>query len=311
MIQSMEQLAPRFTVCRLEHLAAVRLTGADAASFLHGQVTSDIEGLAEHGFVAAAYCNPKGRALALLRVIRTGPEEFLLVTSRDLVEPVVKRLRMYVLRAKAVFEPLDWALFGLPDDGTASAFFDTLPERGEALPTAGGIVVNTGAGANRYVHIAPSGEAPGDVVSDADASAWLGLQAVDGIAEIFADTSETFLPQAINLDLVGAVNYRKGCYPGQEIVARLHYLGRLKQRMVRVVIRGAVAEPGQVVTSGGTKIGQVVLCGSSSHEGVALGLASVNFGQLDRDAAALEGGARLEVLDPDYAVPEFDTPAVN
>lgn len=311
MIQSMEQLAPRFTLCRLKHLAAVRLTGADAASFLHGQVTADIEGLAEQGFVAAAYCNPKGRVLALLRVIRTAPDEFLLVMSRDLVEPVVKRLRMYVLRAKAVFEPLDWPLFGLPDDGAASALFDALPARGAALSTAGGILINTGVGANRYLHLAPSGALQGDAAPDVGADAWLGLQAVDGIAEVFAGTSETFLPQAINLDLVGAVSYRKGCYPGQEIVARLHYLGRLKQRMVRVVIRGAVAEPGQVVTSGGTKIGQVVLCGSSSHEGVALGLVSVNFGQLDRDAAALGNGASLEVFDPDYAVPEFDAHAAT
>jgi tRNA-modifying protein YgfZ len=297
-------LVPAFSLSRCEHLAAVRLSGRDAVSFLHGQVSNDIENLAVGGNTLAAYCNPKGRVIALIRVVRTAPEALLLLLARDLSETVLKRLRMFVLRSKATFEPIDAVILGIPEP-TLIPGFEALPDMGKALENNAGVLINVGHLTDRFVLVSSNDQVSDQI--DADDDAWLAINALDAIPEVFTASSEAFLPQALNLDLVGGINFRKGCYPGQEIVARLRYLGKLKQRMLPVSFEGPSPEPGSPLSAGDTRIGHVVLAGPSARQGTGLGLVSVTFAKLDAHAndLVLEDGTKVTVYEPGYEIPEL------
>lgn len=304
MIDDTESSIPEFSTCRCPHLGLVRVTGADAAAFLHGQVSNDITALAINQSAMAAYCNPKGRAIALLRILRTGPESFLLAMSTDLVDAVVRRLGLFVLRAKVKLEPLDASFYGIRSASEAAPF-GSLPERGAGVAYAGGYLVNVGFTSDRYLHMTETDDIPDGLEVDERPHLWMSLLAADGIPEIFAATSEEFLPQAINLDLIGAVSFRKGCYPGQEIVARLRYLGKLKQRMVRIGFRGTRVEPGTDILAGADRIGKVVFCGPAGDGQTAL--ASVNFARFGGGDASLADGTPVSLLVLPYEVPELPT----
>lgn len=288
---------------RLDGYGVVAVRGVDAAHFLHNQLTNPVEDLATGQSVCAAYCNPKGRVIALLRLLRVADDALLMWLPAELVEPVVRRLRMFVLRAKVVFEPLDARVFATTDAGLATPLSggQALPPAGTGLSVAGNWLVNTGRDAPRYQYLAID-DGRTDPPAEAGDAEWLEVLAADAVPEVFAATSESFLPQAINLDRLDAVNFRKGCYPGQEIVARLRYLGKLKQRMVRVAFRGDAAA-GDVVMAGEAKIGQLVLVGGTGEQ--RLGLASVNFAQLDAATTQLADGTAVAVWLPPYPVEEL------
>lgn len=302
MTDNIESTIPEFSVCRCPHLGLVRVYGADAATFLHGQVSNDIAALAINQSAMAAYCNPKGRVIALFRVLRTGEESFLLTMSVDLVDPVVRRLGMFVLRAKVKLEPLDALFYGVPSNSEAAPF-GSLPKRGTGIAYAGGHLVNVGFTRDRYLHMTETDDIPDGLEIDERQHLWMSILAADGIPEIFAASSGEFLPQGINLDLLDAVNFRKGCYPGQEIIARLRYLGKLKQRMVRIEFRGAPVEPGTDILAGADRIGKVVLCGPAG--GGQMALASVNFARLGGNDPSLMDGTPVSLLDLPYEVPEL------
>lgn len=292
------------SIARLDHVAAVSLEGRDAAAFLHNQVSNDIENLEPTESTMAAYCNPKGRVITILRVLRTGETAFLLLMPRDLVEPVLKRLRMFVLRQKATFQSLDSAaVFGLPDASAAAGLTDALPARRGATSIGDDWLVHCARESDRFLYVSSDGTPPSGTTPDAGELEWFGVMAADATPEVFAATSEAFLPQALNLDRLDAINFRKGCFPGQEIVARLRYLGKLKQRMVRVAYSGVAPAPGETVFAGEAKIGQVVLAGSGADGG--LGLVSVNFAHLDGQPLSLDDGRPLTVSLPDYDLPEL------
>jgi folate-binding protein YgfZ len=222
----------------LTHMGILRATGADAAAFLHGQLSNDILNLGATSQLAA-YCTAQGRMITLFRVV---PHEgaFLLLLPAALQAAVQKRLTMYILRAQVKLAPAaDWALIGLSGPHAPQA----LAAAGLPAPTApeaatsGDITVAAIPGrAPRYLLMGPEAalrvlpsRLPEVTRVGARAWAWLDIQA--GLPVIGLETSEAFVPQMMNLDLLGGINFRKGCYPGQEIVARTHYLGRLKQRM--------------------------------------------------------------------------------
>ncbi len=300
--------ASAFDLARLDHLAVVSLEGRDAAAFLHNQVSNDVENLAPAASTLAAYCNPKGRVITLLRVLRTGDTAFLLLMPRDLVEPVLRRLRMFVLRQKAVFEPLDGAaVFGMPNASRIAELTNAAPAAFDAIALGDDWLLNGGIDIDRYLYVSLDGQPPANGTPDAADGDWFGIMACDATPQVFAATSEAFLPQALNLDRLQAINFRKGCFPGQEIVARLRYLGKLKQRMVCVACTGEAPAPGTTVLAGGAKIGQLVLAGVGTAG--ARGLASVNFAQLDRENLALDDGRRLTYSLPRYELPELDAEA--
>lgn len=230
----------------LSHLSLIHAVGADTKSFLNGQLTNDISLLDDAHTQLSAWCSAKGRMLTLFRVVRRN-DGYLLELPAALRDDVLKRLRMYVLRAKVKLEVADDALMRVgiagPNASTkVSAVTGLTPAAGDnTCARAGELVVMRLPGFHpRFEILAPAVEARaiwGRLISGstpAGAGVWIWHDIMAGIPVVLPPTSDTFVPQMANLDLLGGVSFSKGCYTGQEIVARIHYLGRLKQRMYRL-----------------------------------------------------------------------------
>jgi tRNA-modifying protein YgfZ len=223
----------------LPHFGVIDAAGDEAASFLHGQLTNDIEHLDAHDARLAGYCSPKGRLLASLLVWRAGQNVRLLL-SHDLLPAVLKRLSMFVLRAKAkLSEAGDLAVVGFAGDVAAplASLFDALPAAPFGVldaPHGTLIRLPDAAGHARHLWIAPAETvarfSAETALPQVSAAVWDWLAVRAGEPVISLPTVEQFVPQMVNFDVIGAVNFRKGCYPGQEIVARSQYRGTLKRR---------------------------------------------------------------------------------
>jgi tRNA-modifying protein YgfZ len=218
-------------VTRLEHWGVIRAQGEDAAKFLHGQLTQDFVLLGTNEARLAAFCSAKGRMQASFVGFIRSADEVLLVCSRDLLAPTLKRLSLFVLRAKAQLSDAtaDFALYGLvgaavPTPLQTAPLWATDNAEGTTtvrLPNAEGLpraLVCTGASAP-----APSGPA-------LEPALWQWLEVRSGVTTVTAPVVEAFVPQMLNYESVGGVNFKKGCYPGQEVVARSQYRGTLKRR---------------------------------------------------------------------------------
>ncbi|MCW5604601.1 MAG: folate-binding protein YgfZ [Burkholderiales bacterium] len=218
----------------------IHFSGDDAIAFLHGQLTSDVAGLPPGRSQYSGYCTPKGRLLASFLLWRDASGCCLQLPAA-LREPVQKRLSMFVLRSKVKVSDAsdEHARFGIAGE-SATAVLQSLAVRvprqlHEVVQSDGITVIRLPV--DRYEILAPQARA--QAVREALAAgaqtvpeaAWERLDIHAGIPVITPATQEEFVPQMVNFDLIGAVSYTKGCYPGQEIVARTHYLGRLKQRM--------------------------------------------------------------------------------
>jgi tRNA-modifying protein YgfZ len=232
--------APALTgIAPLPHLGIIRVSGADAAAFLQGQLTQDFLLLPPDQARLAAYCSPKGRMLASFVGFKQGaaPDaEILLICCQDVLTATLKRLAMYVLRAKVKLTDAtaDFELLGLagealqkttnsianyPTTTWATATFDAATV--VALPAASGIA--------RALWIAPKGT-PHPQGSSLSTALWQWGEVQSGIAHITAPIVDDFVPQMLNYESVGGVNFKKGCYPGQEVVARSQFRGTLKRR---------------------------------------------------------------------------------
>jgi folate-binding protein YgfZ len=291
---------PAFRFCaRLHDLAVIEIAGADAVSFMHGQLTQDVAGLPAGRAALAGYCTPKGRLLATMVLWRAPegaePPALYAMVKADIAQALVKRLSMYVLRAKARLRlagapvcglvpvaaaggPLPAAGTGpgalLPSDAALAALAAD-PQPWSLVSNDAGIFIaapladgcgprwwwigpedahGEAAGASGA---APAGgaqdgaarpEAPSDAAAgtasgtDAQAEAWRALDIAAGLPWVCAATQDMFIPQTLNLDLIGGVNFTKGCYPGQEIVARSHYRGTVKRRMAGGAIDAALPQ---------------------------------------------------------------------
>ena len=290
----MSQLSPssaalvRTGIAPLPVLGLLKVHGPEAEAFLQAQLTNDVAGLEPGLARLAGYCSVKGRLAASFWIWRDAadPPVYWLACSRDIAAAVAKRLAMFVLRAKVRVEDASEA-FALVGRGAADAdplpvaqpvsaaepvLRVTLPEvvigagQAEALERAGfvpgarervvrGLVALPAADLDDV--LARAGEA---VIHQDD---WLRLEALSGIPRIDAGNQDLFVPQMVNFELVQGVSFRKGCYPGQEVVARTQYLGKLKRRMYLAVGEGAPPASGTDVTTDSDvstePVGQVVL----------------------------------------------------
>ncbi|MBT9485930.1 MAG: folate-binding protein YgfZ [Rubrivivax sp.] len=224
----------------------IRARGEDSRSFLHGQLTQDMLTLAPGETRLAGYCSAKGRLLASFVVWLDG-DDVLLACSADLLPATLKRLSMFVLRAKCKLSDAtaELPLHGLVGDAVAATAVQRPIAR---LPDALGLP--------RALCV---GEPPAG--SALDGELWRWLEVHSGVARIVGATAEHFVPQMVNLELVGGVNFQKGCYPGQEIVARSQYRGTLKRRAY-VVSGDSPLQPGQEIFSPAEPeqpVGEVVL----------------------------------------------------
>ena len=215
----------------LAHWGVIRARGADAGAFLHGQLTNDVQALDACRAVLAGYCSAKGRLLASFVVWRPAADEFLLACSADLLAATLKRLRMFVLRAKCQLDDAtaEVPLTGLAGPAAAAWLGDAAPAAVWARTAhdgAGAIRLPDAAGAPRFL-------LPGPPPADLPAlplDAWRWLEVQSGVPTIEQATVDRFVPQMLNYEVLGGVDFRKGCYPGQEVVARSQYRGTLKRR---------------------------------------------------------------------------------
>jgi len=199
----------------INNISILKFSGVDSIRFLQGQLSNDVEALGTN-WQFTGYCSPKGRLLALLQLWTHEGDTYATV-NKSVVEATARRLRMYVMRSKVVIEELNEAsCVGLVNPKTASPRFST--EINDSVHT-----LNFG---DRELLIDLSGALQGRDTLD-----WETATINAGEPTIDANNVELFVPQMVNLDLLDGINFKKGCYTGQEIVARMHYLGKLKQRM--------------------------------------------------------------------------------
>jgi folate-binding protein YgfZ len=219
-------------VTPLPHLGVIGVQGDDAASFLHGQLTQDFAVLGLSEARLAAFCTAKGRMQASFVGFKRGHTEILLVVSRDILLPTLKRLSMFVLRAKAKLRDAtaEFDLYGLAGEPAAGPALNLQEPWAKAdAGDASVIRLYPADGQARSLWVVPAGEAapPGPGLSH---ESWLWGEVRSGIATITAPIVEAFVPQMLNYESVGGVNFKKGCYPGQEVVARSQFRGTLKRR---------------------------------------------------------------------------------
>lgn len=233
-------------VAQLADLGAIEFSGADVVPFLQGQLSNDVARLDVHRSCLAGYHNPQGRTIALLRLVALPSGELLGLLPRELVGIVASRLGKYVLRSKVRIADASgqWRLEGLTGGGTPP---DTFPANvDEQRIDADRIVVRIAGRVPRWLVVSRTGGSAGeasDVTPDRAHTlreAWRREDIAAGLPQVYAATSEAFVAQMLNLDLLGAVAFDKGCYTGQEVIARAHYRGRVKRRMQRFVSRGPV-----------------------------------------------------------------------
>lgn len=219
-------------IALVPHLGVIRVLGADAASFLQGQLTQDFALLGHSEARLAAFCSAKGRVQATFIGFKRDPQEILLVCSLDLLAAVLKRLSMFVLRAKCKLTDAsgDFQLRGVA--GPALGRLPVEPAKPWSMVDLGAanlIHLYPADGVERALWIAPAGE-PVPVADAIDTRRWLLSEVHAGVATVSAPVVDAFVPQMLNYESIGGVNFKKGCYPGQEVVARSQFRGVLKRR---------------------------------------------------------------------------------
>lgn len=305
----------------LQHLALIAVRGADAEAFLQGQLTSDIGQLDADRAQPSAWCSPKGRVLTCFLVFRYD-DSLMLQLPASLLESTLKRMRMYVLRARATLEDASdsYTRMGAVGEDTASRLREhvgRLPEHTQTVSSKDDLTIIRLAGERPRYEILGTHEAVESLWNDcrrvavaAGADAWELLEIEAGIASIGPDTSDAFVPQMINLDRIGAVSFTKGCYVGQEIVARTQHLGRIKRRMYRARLSGSPRiAPGDSLEIAGdpapAKV-QIVNAGPVSNADFeVLAVLPIELAARVPDTGlVLGGGARLTLQDLPYALEE-------
>lgn len=296
----------------LPSLALVTFDGPDAAPFLHGQLSTDVTAMPDGAVALSSYNSPKGRMLASLHLFRRGPERFLALVAADLAPALRKRLAMFVLRAKVkVGDGGDLALLGVAGDGAGAALGRALgtvplPGHGVGLPDCEVLALPDG----RYVLVAPAASREAvatrvglSAAEEADFER-VGIRA--GVPRVTLAIQDQFVPQSLNFDLLGGVHFRKGCYPGQEIVARMQYLGRLKERLFAFHVQASPPAPGtplfvaQGPESAQGMVVEAVAEGSGATLLAVAGYDAAHAGTLRLGSA---DGPALELLSVPYAIP--------
>ena len=306
-------------VARLGSLAVLRVSGTDALSFLQGQLTADVGEVGAAVSRLAAWCSPKGRVLATFRLLAPpAGGGYLLICERWFVAKLLARLRMFILRADARVEDVSGEIGVAGVAGTPS-----LPDRAAAWARNAGIddaavfeeiAIARVPGrhprfivAGPHVSIASIAAPRGDRVRRTDDGAWRLADICAGVASIGEDTSDAFLPQMINLDRLHAVSFEKGCYVGQEIIARTQHLGRIKRRAYVGRTDTAVAAGDPIVDAArgeAPKVGEVVAA-QLHPDGGSAAFVVLNLESASSPALRVGrfGGAPIRVSPPDCMEP--------
>ncbi len=281
----------------------IRASGADAATFLHSQLTQDFSLLDRQHARLAGYCTAKGRLLATMVGWKASDDELLLALPLELLPATLKRLSMFVLRAKCKLSDAsqDLAVWGLLGTPPAEAW--TLQPAGTAVQ----IALPAAPGQGRSLWVQPSAEAAPDLPRATPAD-WAWAELESGIAWVRGATVEAFVPQMINLELVGGVSFKKGCYPGQEVVARSQYRGTLKRRLQLFETDADVAVGDGLFTAADPEQPAGLVAGVARRDGVSLVAAEVKLAALEAGAMHLRAadGPALTLRPLPYEIPAQD-----
>lgn len=301
-------------ICPLPSLGVLHVAGDDATDFLQNQLTQSVQDFNDDQTRLAAWCNAKGRTRALFR-IAPSDTGLLLITDNALLEAVQPKLQMFVLRAQVALTRLSESEGFLGFAGPAAEVL--LTEIAGSLPTEAGGLTRAGdlhiialphGDQLRYLLLAPAAQLTDiqaraeQALSVGDEDFWRLLDIRAGLPEITLQTQESIIPTMLNLEPLGGISYEKGCYPGQEVVARMHYLGQLKRRMYRAQISAAPPAAGDsVIDAKGGTAGTIVSAAATAEGGSEL-LAVL------RIDTAQAGGLQvneqpLELLDLPYPPP--------
>ncbi|APZ42674.1 YgfZ/GcvT domain-containing protein [Acidihalobacter ferrooxydans] len=313
-------------LCDLSHDGLIAVYGEDATAFLQGQLSNDVSQLDAGRSQLNSYCTPKGRMLANFRLFKRS-DTYYLRLPQSLVEPTLKRLRMFVMRSKVTLENADEALtrIGWSGPNAESELRDALgganvPDTPDAMLTLPELNILRVPGIHPRFEIYGQLEAVQRLWDKLNvrgapvgAANWGLLNVLAGIPTIYPATSEAFVPQMANMELIGGVSFNKGCYPGQEIVARMQYLGTLKRRMYRFHADLDACAPGQeIVDTSMTEPGRVgIVVEAYRHpNGGVEGLAVLQIQSVAESAGKLRldtaKGARITVSDPPYPLTVAD-----
>ena len=248
-------------------LKVISISGIDSQKFLQGQLTNDINELDNKSFQFSAHLNNKGRMLASFIITKTSPETYYLFTSSAIVDKIIPRLKMFILRSKVVIEALNSQVIFSDNKLDNELSLEIFPQYFISI-------ANFDASQNNQL--------------------WKKTLIHNGIPLIYPSTQEEFTPQQVNYDLFNGVNFKKGCYTGQEIVARTHYLGKVKRRMYRFICDN---EPsiGQKVVSpllDNQEIGVIVDTSKREHD--YFGLVSLQIDCVD--SAFLDLDNKIQLL---------------
>jgi folate-binding protein YgfZ len=281
---------------RLPQLGALRFIGPDALSFLQGQISNDTRRLAQGQTLFAAYSSPQGRVLALMHLLPHS-SGILAILPRELLAPTLEGLRKFVLRAKVKIEDaganlevagqhgtqqLQLAGIGIPESNTGYLETDGLGVAAvNGDPTRYWVVGSTAQLAARALDGAAS-------AADRIEHDWRLADIRAGLPQIYASTREAFVAQMLNLDLLDGISFSKGCYTGQEIIARTQHLGRIKRRLYRLRLPDSDWQIGQPVHLADGRAGRLIETAQSGDGFEALAVLTVDASKVDASKSAAD-----------------------
>jgi folate-binding protein YgfZ len=257
--------------CTLSHEGILAVRGPDASKFLQGQLTCNLNYLNDTTATLGARCTQKGRMQSSFRILLEG-DGCLLAMASELIEPQLADLKKYAVfsKSKLTDESASWIRFGLNEgDNALAALGLELPEASDSVVRANHLIAIRVSPARAELWVAADQAADIQArlaaqLPEGSLNDWLLGQIRAGIGQVTGNTRETFIPQMLNLQAVGGVSFKKGCYTGQEIVARMQYLGKLKRRLYRLTLplqATELPEPGAELFSPvhGSSVGEVVI----------------------------------------------------
>ena len=304
-------------VAQLKSYGVIRVNGEEALSFLHNQLTQDFLNLNDAKARFCSFCNAKGRIQASFIGIKNSPTEVLLICSSDLIAQTVKRLSMFVLRAKVkvLDASHDFNIFGVI--GQETQFNQMLgPVTQDASPwehtslasdqgTVHWITLYPSLGLKRFIALCPT-STNFHTNSFVPESAWILSEIMSGVCMIGLPTFESFVPQMINYESVGGVHFQKGCYPGQEIVARSQFRGTIKRRGFLIASKQNLRDGEELFINADPEqpCGQVVR--SSLQDGIYYGFASMLLSASDTSSKiqTISSESKIEILPLPYLLRE-------
>lgn len=304
----------------LSRYGIIQISGEDKQTFLQGQLTSDTRDISESTSQLSSYCTPKGRMLASFRIFQQGEDWYVLI-PRDRLESTLKRLQMFVLMSKVSLSDMsnEMTCIGLYGTCSSGPIPDDLPEEQNATTHANGLTyIRVESDKPRYLCVGPVEAVMKrwDALTDfipGNTAYWRLLDIRAAIPTVYEETVEAFIPQMTNLQLLNGVSFTKGCYTGQEVVARMQYLGKLKRRMYPISFTSTqVPSVGDDIFSSSSKSGQgagklvdVVRTAEQHYEALAV----IEIDSIEKGTLQLfdENGPELQIEQPPYSFETEET----